>query len=203
MRAMMRQAIAVLGLAAVLCASASLALAHESLPPNKPDSTELVNRQNVTGDITKGLYWNGKAITFHGEAIAEAMVRGENAWIHLNDDAYMARNVEEGAALGGYNSGVAVWLPASLTEQIDTYGDYQHQGAIVEVEGIFNGACREHGGDLDIHAASLKVLLPGHVVVEPVHPWKAVLAVVLSAAAVAFFVLNRRSQIVVPPARGL
>jgi hypothetical protein len=174
------------------------------MAPNKPDSTELVNKMNVQGDISKGLFWNGKSVTFHGEAIGEVMVRGDYAWIHLNDDAYMIKNVEEGAKLGGYNSGIAVWIPAGLTKQIDTYGDYQHEGSIVEVKGVFNGACKEHGGDMDIHATSLALLRPGHVVVDPVPAWKIALAVVLAAVAGLLFWLERRGRHFVPtPNRGV
>jgi hypothetical protein len=184
--------------------SAAPALAQDvAFPPNKPDSTELVNRMRFPGRIAEGLYWNGQTVTFHGEAIGEVMVRGEYAWIHLNDDAYMVKNVEEGAELGGYNSGMAVWAPAALTKQIDTYGDYQHEGSIVEIEGVFNGACKEHGGDTDIHATSLKVLRAGHVVVDRVPAWKAVLAVVLAAAAGMLFWLERRYRTVVRAHRGV
>jgi hypothetical protein len=158
---------------------------------------------NVPGDVTKGLFWNGKAVTFHGEAVGEVMVRGDYAWIHLNDDAYMIKNVEEGAKLGGYNSGMAVWLPAALTNRIDTYGDYQHEGSIVEIRGTFNGACKEHGGDMDIHATSLEVMVPGHPVADPIPPWKAVLAVVLAAVAGLLFWLERKYRHVVRPHRGV
>jgi hypothetical protein len=195
-------AIMMLG-SALLTAFATPAFAQDSFPPNKPDSTELINRMNTPGDITKGLFWNGKSITFHGEAIGEAMVRGDYAWIHLNDDAYMLENVEEGAKLQGYNSGMAVWVPASLTRQIDTYGDYQHEGSIVEVQGVFNGACKEHGGDMDIHATSLRMLRAGHVVVDPVPPWKAGLAVGLAAVAALLFWLERKYRHVVRPHRGV
>jgi hypothetical protein len=148
-------------LAALFAVVAAPAVAAEApIQPNKPDSTELVNKMNVPGDITKGLFWNAKTVTFHGEAIGEVMVRDSYAWIHLNDDAYMEQNVEEGAKLGGYNSGMAVWVPADLANQIDTYGDYKHEGTIVEVTGVFNAACKEHGGDLDIHATSLRILRP-------------------------------------------
>jgi hypothetical protein len=195
-----------LAVAAVLATSlaAGPAFAQDAIiPPNKPGSTELVNRMNVPGDVTKGLYWNGKAVTFHGEAIGEVMVRGDYAWIHLNDDAYMIKNVEEGATLGGYNSGMAVWVPAALTKAIDTYGDYQHEGAIVEVRGVFNGACREHGGDMDIHATSLALLVPGHVVDDPVPGWKPILAVALVFIAGVLIWLERRYRHVVTPHRGV
>jgi hypothetical protein len=190
-----------LATAALVAASASVAFAQDSFPPNKPDSTELVNHMNVPGDITKGLFWNGKPVTFHGEAIGEVMVRGDYAWIHLNDDAYMLKNVEEGAKLNGYNSGMAIWVPSSLTKQIDTYGDYQHEGSIVEIQGVFNGACKEHGGDMDIHATSLKVLRAGHVVVDPIPPWKAAVAVALVATAGLLFWLERKYRYVVRPNR--
>ncbi|MDO8915659.1 MAG: hypothetical protein Q7W16_06210 [Coriobacteriia bacterium] len=194
---------AALALGTALLAAAAPAFAQDVFPPNKPDSTELINHMNVPGDITKGLFWNGKTITFHGEAIGEVMVRGDYAWIHLNDDAYMLENVEEGAELQGYNSGMAVWIPAALTKQIDTYGDYQHEGSIVEVQGVFNGACKEHGGDMDIHATALQMLRPGHVVVDPVPPWKAALAVGLSALAVLLFWLERKYRHVIRPNRGV
>ena len=191
----------VFALATLLGGPSAIAYAQDTFPPNKPDSAELVDRQNVPGDVTEGLFWNGKTITFHGEAIGEVMVRGDYAWIHLNDDSYMVRNVEEGAKLGGYNSGMAVWIPASLTGQIDTYGDYQHEGSIVEVDGVFNGACKEHGGDTDIHARSLRLLRAGHAVVDPVPGWKAALALALLATAALLFWLERGSRNLIRPVR--
>jgi hypothetical protein len=108
--------------------------------------------------------WDGKAVTYTGEAIGEAMRRGTMAWIHLNDDAYMWRNIEEGAALGGYNSGQAVWLTAELAARIRFFGDFKHEGDVVEVTGVFSAACAEHGGDMDIHATTLRIVRPGHAV---------------------------------------
>jgi hypothetical protein len=49
--------------------------------------------------------FDGTEITFVGEAVGESMRRGDMAWLHLNDDAYMERNVEEGASLGGVQLG--------------------------------------------------------------------------------------------------
>ena len=177
--------------------------AQSTIPPNNPTSTELVNKMNVPGDITKGLFWNGKTVTFHGEAIGEVMVRGDYAWIHLNDDAYMEKNVEEGATLSGYNSGMAIWVPAELTKQIDTYGDYKHEGTIVEITGVFNAACKEHGGDMDIHATSLRIIRPGHLVVDPIAPWKVWLALALIALAFGLWRLDRMTRNRISPHRGV
>lgn len=171
-----------------------VALAAEAIPKNDPTSGGLVEEPKR---------YDGKVVTFSGEAIGEAMVRGGRAWIHLNDDAYMDRNVEEGAALGGYNSGMAVWVPADLANAIDTYGDYKHEGSIVRVRGVFNAACAEHGGDMDIHADSVEVLRPGHAVVDAIPPWKPILALILTAAAAALWVAERATRTRVTPHRGV
>lgn len=180
--------------AALILLAAVPALAADALPKNDPSSTKLVERPS---------FYNGKKVTFSGEAIGEVMVRGDHAWIHLNDDAYMERNVEEGAKLGGYNSGMAVWVPAELTKQIDTYGDYKHEGSIVSVEGVFNKACKEHGGDMDIHADIVRVVRAGHDAKDPIHPLKAALAVVLGIAAAGLFWFERRTRDNLRPHRGV
>jgi hypothetical protein len=177
--------------------------AEAPIPENDPTSAQLVDTMNVPGDIAKGLFYNGKTITFTGEAIGEVMVRGDHAWIHLNDDAYMDTNVEEGAALGGYNSGMAIWVPSALTKQIDTYGDYKHEGSIVQIVGTFNGACKEHGGDTDIHATTLTMIRPGHVVDDSTPPWKAALAAGLAALAAGLYWLERRTRNRITPHRGV
>lgn len=169
-------------LAAVLLAGGCRPQGVAEPSPNAVSSIELVERPKE---------YDGKTIDFQGEAIGEVMVRGDHAWIHLNDDAYYAENVEEGAALGGFNSGMAVWLPTELAERIGLYGDYKHEGDIVEVTGTFNPACAIHGGDMDIHATSLKVVVPGHDVVDPVHPGKVFWAFGLAILAGALFAAER------------
>jgi hypothetical protein len=109
--------------------------------------------------------WNGRVITFKGEAIGEAMVRGRMAWIHLNDDAYKEKNIEEGAKLDGSNSGQAVWISDDLALKIRFFGDFKHAGDVVKIGGTFNAACLQHGGDMDIHASTLEIVRVGH----PVH----------------------------------
>jgi hypothetical protein len=138
--------------------------------------------------------WNGRMITFKGEAIGECMVRGKMAWIHLNDDAYMEKNIEEGAALGGYNSGHAVWVSAEMARKIGFFGDFKHDGDIVKVSGVFNAACREHGGDMDIHASSMEILRVGHPVPHTVNRHRALVAALLFFFAGALYGVRRRAE---------
>jgi hypothetical protein len=131
--------------------------------------------------------WDGRTVIFTGEAIGEAMRRGRMAWIHVNDDAYMWKNIEEGATLGGYNSGQAVWIATELADRIRFFGDFKHEGDVIEVTGVFNAACSEHGGDMDIHATALRVVRPGHAVPHAVSPSRLVAAgLMLLVTALAF-----------------
>lgn len=153
--------------------------------PNDPSSAGLIEQPKE---------FDGETVSFRGEAIGEAMRRGEMSWLHVNDDAYYVKNVEEGAQLGGYNTGMPVWIPATLAEEIVFFGDYKHEGDIIEVRGTFNAACAEHGGDMDIHASGLETIEVGHEVVDEVDPDKIGWAAGLSLVAAGLFALTKRRE---------
>ena len=119
--------------------------------------------------VEKANAWDGRTVSFMGEAIGETMRRGGMCWVHLNDDAYMWKNIEEGAKLGGYNSGQAIWVRAELAAKIRFFGNFLYEGDVVKVDGIFNAACREHGGDMDIHAVRLEIVRVGHPVAHRIN----------------------------------
>lgn len=138
--------------------------------------------------------WDGRVVVFVGEAIGDRMVRGKMAWLHLNDDVYQSLNVEEGAALGGYNSGQAIWVSSELAAKVRYFGDYRHEGDIVRVEGEFNRACVEHGGDMDIHASSLEVVRQGHAIRHRLEGKRIFSGILLWVAAGVLLGLRRRAQ---------
>jgi hypothetical protein len=159
-----------------------------------PDGATLAGIEvNSATLVENANFWNGKIVTFKGEAIGECMVRGEMAWLHLNDDAYMEKNIEEGALLGGYNGGHAVWISADLTKMIRFFGDFKHDGDIARVTGTFHAACREHGGDMDIHAASMVVIRTGHPVPHHLNVQRAVYAAALFIIVAALIGVRRRA----------
>jgi hypothetical protein len=120
--------------------------------------------------IEDAAVWDGRVVTFSGEAVGEPMVRGDHAWLHINDDAYQTRApLEAGCRLSGYNRGQAVWVPTALARRVKPFGGYRREGDSVRVLGTFNAACREHGGDMDVHATSLELLREGHAVTHPLH----------------------------------
>lgn len=90
--------------------------------------------------------FDGKNVFYRGEAIGEVMARGEYAWVNLND---------------GENA-VGIWVNRNLVKNISFMGGYGAKGDTWEVEGKFHRACVVHGGDLDIHVQSLRLVKGGN-----------------------------------------
>lgn len=126
--------------------------------------------------------YDGKVVTIQGQAIGEGMVRGAYAWITIDDDPFSNKSVEEGGALVGMsNISMSVWAPSSDIEPIRFYGGYKNQGDAVRVTGVFHRACREHGGDTDIHATRFEVVRQGHGIIHSIQYPKLIAVILLSA----------------------
>lgn len=113
-------------------------------------SPQYVCGQNLTSDnlIRQAKEHDGKIVVYSGEVIGDVMRRGEFAWININD---------------GHNA-IAIWASSALTKEVQFMGNYKTQGDFVEITGIFNRNCLEHGGDLDIHAQALRKISTGKIV---------------------------------------
>ena len=100
------------------------------------------------------------------------MLRGDYAWITVNDDAYSmpqqgdpgkrAQPGGRGTFAGYSNWGIGIWVTREQAEQISFCGGYKGRGDTVRVTGVFNRACSEHGGDTDIHATTLLLMEKGY-----------------------------------------
>ncbi len=117
-------------------------------------STELIN---------KAKEYDNKTVTYSGEAVGDVMRRGEFAWVNAFDGV----------------SAIGIWLSEDKAKGINFTGSFKSAGDIIEVEGVFHRACKEHGGDLDIHAASLKKIKDGSVVREVVNKRKRITTLIL------------------------
>jgi hypothetical protein len=101
---------------------------------------------------------DGRTVTFEGEAIGEALrADRRTVWVNVLD---------EGTAIG-------VWMPKEMAARIARFGSYRQTGDTVRVTGTLNLACDQHGGDLDVHAASLEVVAAGKPRSERVRPLEA------------------------------
>ncbi|MFA5223942.1 MAG: DNA-binding protein [Candidatus Omnitrophota bacterium] len=128
-----------------------------------------------SSELIKGAKeYDTKTVTFTGEAIGDVMIRGEFAWVNIND---------------GENS-LGVWMSASLAREIKFTGSYETQGDRLEVTGRFNRACLEHGGDLDIHVQKLRKISPGMRINRILHPGKKNLSLILFGALFLIWILT-------------
>jgi len=124
--------------------------------------------------INNAKNYDGKLITYSGEAIGNIMVRGNFAWVNLSD---------------GENA-LGVWMEAALTKEIKFTGDYKTRGDNLEIVGVFHRACLEHGGDLDIHANSLRKISSGRVIKEKLNSDKFNLSIILLGAIFFIWILT-------------
>jgi hypothetical protein len=128
-------------------------------------STELINNAK---------FYDSKLIVYEGEIIADIMKRGNYAWININD---------------GENA-IGIWLNASLLKDILYTGSYKSMGDRVEVTGIFNRACPQHGGDLDIHAQAIRKISAGRLIQKRLNLGKRNLAIILSGILCLIWILS-------------
>lgn len=119
--------------------------------------------------VEDALHYDGARIEYIGEVVGDLMVRGEHVWLNVNDG----------------NRAIGVWAKKSLVKNIKHTGGYRYLGDKIKVVGIFNRACPEHGGDLDIHAQKLSVIQEGHKIEHPINPSKGILAVIFFIAVLA------------------
>ncbi|MFA4842854.1 MAG: DNA-binding protein [Candidatus Omnitrophota bacterium] len=129
-------------------------------------STELINNAKQ---------YDGRTITYAGEAIGEVMPRGDFAWVNISD---------------GENA-IGIWIHKELAKEINYAGTYKTKGDWVEVIGTFQQACPAHGGDLDIHAQALRKITPGRLVKERLNTDKRTLALVLLGVLALIWILSR------------
>ncbi|MDP2941480.1 MAG: DNA-binding protein [Candidatus Omnitrophota bacterium] len=127
-------------------------------------STELINNARQ---------YDGKAISYQGEVIGEVMRRGDHAWVNLND---------------GKNA-IGIWMPLAQSALIAYAGSYKSKGDWIEVEGVFNSSCTEHGGSLDIHAQSVIKKMSGRAVAQKLNPDKKQLAIILAGILAVIWIL--------------
>jgi len=124
--------------------------------------------------ITRAKEYDGKTVIYAGEVVGDVMLRGQHAWINVHD---------------GENA-LGVWVKSDAAEKIAYAASYKSKGDWVEVLGVFNRACPEHGGDLDIHAQALKVIKSGRITLERLNPEKRNLAVTLGVILVFVWMLT-------------
>lgn len=129
-----------------------------------------VSSQNLLDDPAK---YDKTEIIYKGEAIGDIMQRKGGQWVNVLDDA-----------------AIGIWSTKDLKNIINITGSYKAVGDIVEVRGIFNRMCEEHGGDLDIHAKEVVVLTPGKTTEHKINIKRVQAAILLTVGAMLAFGFN-------------
>lgn len=111
--------------------------------------------------------YDGKEVSFKGEAIGDILQQGNFTWINVRDKY---------AAIGIFSS-------AELTEKIKYKGSYKVKGDIVLVRGVFHRACAQHGADTDIHADKITIVNGGEEIRHTADKKKIKAAIILPAIA--------------------
>lgn len=130
---------------------------------------DLIERENTL---------DGQEVTVQGEAIGESMDRGDYAWVNIND--------------GG--NAIGVWMKKGEADTIRYYGNYGIVGDTITLTGTFHKACKEHGGDTDLHVATIHISQEGHVVKAPIIFAKIVITVVTLLITFIVFILYLKIQ---------
>jgi hypothetical protein len=100
--------------------------------------------------------YDGKTVVYEGEVIGDIMNRGNFVWLNVNDGA----------------NAVGIWSAKQICQEVTSAGNHKNKGDRIKVTGLFRRSCPEHGGDLDIHAESIRMVSAGKPLQEAVDPEK-------------------------------
>jgi archaellin len=126
--------------------------------------------------IENGKKIDNSKITLKGEAIGERMNRGEYSWVNISDGS---------TAMG-------IWIKNEQAQSIKNFGKYAYKGDIVKIDGTFNRACKDHGGDMDIHAISVEIVEVGGKVIIPISNSKKIMATILTLITLTLIFLYKK-----------
>ena len=126
--------------------------------------------------IENSISMDGKKVTIQGEIIGEVLERGEYAWINIYD---------------GSNC-LGIWIKQDFLSNLNYYGNYKNKGDVIQITGIFHRACKEHGGDVDLHSSDFTIISSGHSMKHSISPQKLGVALILSLLAVSLILYYRK-----------
>lgn len=149
------------------------------------ESADMAPRVNSADLIENPVRWDGMEIIFEGEAIGPPMKRGAHVWVNVLDS----------------NAAVGIFLSSEDARTIGSFGSYARRGDTLRARGVFRRACPDHGGDMDIHAASLEIIAAGKPTPHPVDPFRLALAPASLGLAAGLFALWRKRKATAPGPR--
>jgi hypothetical protein len=137
--------------------------------------------------------YDGLEVSYAGEVIGEVLPRAGGAWAQVNDDVYALRvgPLVGHRELEGFNTGLSVWLPDGLHEQIEEAGRPGRRGDVILIRGTLLRTDPDDGAGLTIRAQELQVVAPSVVIEEPLHVPQLIVAILLAILAVTAIAWSR------------
>ncbi|MEX1178072.1 MAG: hypothetical protein WEB09_06390 [Nitriliruptor sp.] len=138
--------------------------------------------------------FDGLTVTFAGEVIGDLLDRDGGVWVQVNDDAY-ALEVGPQARHGdhrGFNTGLPVWLPDGMHEQITGLGGPDVRGDVLLIEGTLLRTDPADGGSTTLRAERATIVEPAVELPEPFHAVQAIVAAVLGVVTLVALEWSRR-----------
>ena len=137
-----------------------------------------------------------REVTYVGEVVGELLPREGGVWAQVNDDRYA---LDVGPLVGhreraGFNTGLAVWLPDGLHEDIEAPGRPGRRGDVIKVRGELLRTDPDDGGGTTVRAVQLEVLADAVEIDEPLHVPQAIAAGLLMLGAAGTLVWSRRAR---------
>ena len=156
----------------ILCIALVAFVAAQTAAQAAAEAAEVSSRRL----IENAKFYDGKTVTYKGEAVTAIMKQGNYSWVNVNDG----------------DNAIGIWCRTSLLGKVMFLGNYKTRGDSLTIEGVFNRACEEHGGDLDIHADTVVVEKQGWTITEKVNRKKVRLAFILFFFTIAIVLAFRR-----------
>lgn len=135
-------------------------------------------------------------VTYVGELVGDLLHRDGGAWVLANDDDYA---LEVGPLPAhddprGLNSGLSVWLPDDLLDQLTGLGQPDQRGDVVALRGHVLRTDPADGGGLTLRATHLDLLAPATTINDPLDRPQALLALTALIAAGLLWAVRRRAS---------
>lgn len=143
-----------------------------------PQDVMAAEKTEINTLINQAKEMDGETVKVVGEAIGEPMNRGTYTWVNIND---------------GTNA-IGVWMKKSDAKKITYYGDYKNKGDMLQLTGIFNRACSQHGGEADIHFKTFDGIEKGQKIKIKILPIRVMLAGVLISITLASAWIYKRKK---------
>lgn len=137
--------------------------------------------------------FDGLRVRLQGEVVGGVLDRDDGAWLQLNDGAYAdtVGPLPSHRLYVGSNSGIGVFVPDTLAEEISVIGGPRTRGDVLTVSGVFHRVDDASAEVAVVRARTGEVLEPGGPLQEPVLWGRAVAGGVLAVLAGALVCLER------------